>query len=152
MKYREHIIWNLLLWTNTLWALFYFKVQFSWRIFLIYTAAYFISTLLSPDLDTHTKTYRKMGALAILWYPFRKWFKHGTTTHRPVIGSFVILGYMVFLYFAIAAVLKFYAGVEVPLVFSLSLLSEYYIEVAVFLTGFILADIWHIVGDKITKN
>lgn len=152
MNFREHIIWNLLLWTNSLWALFYFKVPFSWKLFLIYTFAYFFSTLMSPDLDTNTKTYRKMGGLAILWYPFKKIIHHGTITHRPVIGSLLILAYMTFLLLLFTIVLKFYAGVSIPLLSSIGLISKYYVEIAVFLTGFILADIWHIIGDKITKN
>lgn len=51
--------------------------------------------MLGPDLDIHSRQYRRWGGLRWLWLPYRKYVRHRSfLSHGPLIGTTVRLLYL----------------------------------------------------------
>lgn len=102
------------------------------------TASYLVSTfLLSPDLDTDSKIYRRWGALRFIWYPYLKLVKHRSVYSHSGLFS----GTLRFIYLSILLL---------PLLLvpdAIYLFSEYYIFYVLFWIGMVGADIAHSLSD-----
>lgn len=51
----------------------------------------FATYFLSPDLDIDSTPYKRWGVFRVLWYPYKKLFKHGGISHHPIAGPVSIL-------------------------------------------------------------
>ena len=56
---------------------------------LVAMAGFLVGGLwLSPDLDTRSRPTRRWGALALLWWPYRRLVRHrGWLSHTPLLGT-----------------------------------------------------------------
>ena len=48
----------------------------------------------SPDVDTRSNSTRRWGILEFIWTPLQSVTKHRGITHNPIIGPFVVIGYL----------------------------------------------------------
>lgn len=62
--------------------------------------------LLSPDLDTRSRSYRRWGPLRYIWLPYILIFKHRGLSHNPVIGPLTRLLYLGALIIGITSLLN----------------------------------------------
>jgi uncharacterized metal-binding protein len=59
---------------------------------LVFSVAYLFATFfLSPDLDTHSRPYKRWKMFRILWWPYRIIFKHRGFSHNLILGPLSIL-------------------------------------------------------------
>jgi uncharacterized metal-binding protein len=60
-----------------------------WEGVLVGTGSFLVGGLwLSPDLDTRSNATRRWGALALLWWPYRRLLSHRSAlSHTPLLGS-----------------------------------------------------------------
>tara|TARA_B100001250_G_scaffold260952_1_gene224743 strand:+ start:102 stop:566 length:465 start_codon:yes stop_codon:yes gene_type:complete len=66
------------------------------KIGAIASVAFLISGLwLSPDLDTNSLALKRWGPFRIIWWPYKKLFKHRSIfTHGLIIGSLLRIFYL----------------------------------------------------------
>ena len=56
---------------------------------------YLAGMMLSPDLDTVSKPFKRWGVLKFLWIPYQKNIPHRSPlSHAPVLGSAIRLLYL----------------------------------------------------------
>lgn len=80
------------LWANLLavpLSYLYYKFSHSLSDTSIFFFSFIFATfMLSPDLDTKSKSYTRWGILSFIWIPYRKFMKHRDfLSHFPVISS-----------------------------------------------------------------
>ncbi len=91
--------------THEKWALL-FAMPLSYIYFklsgnLISSIVFFVSFIfgvfmLSPDLDTKSKSYSRWGFLRFIWLPYRKIMKHRSIfSHLPFVGTLIRTSYLV---------------------------------------------------------
>jgi uncharacterized metal-binding protein len=91
--------------THEKWALL-FSIPLSYIYFklsgnLIASIIFFVSFIfgvfmLSPDLDTKSKSYSRWGVLRFIWLPYRKIMKHRSIfSHLPFVGTLIRTSYLV---------------------------------------------------------
>ncbi len=99
---HTHEIWGVLF-IIPLSILFHiFLVSKLWKGDIISTLVFSISLafgifMLSPDLDTKSKSYARWGILRFIWIPYRKIMKHRSfLSHFPIVSSFIRAFYLIF--------------------------------------------------------
>lgn len=80
------------LWANLLalpLSYLYYKFSHSLSDTSIFFFSFVFATfMLSPDLDTKSKSYSRWGIMRFIWIPYRKFMKHRNfLSHFPVISS-----------------------------------------------------------------
>ena len=61
---------------------------------LLFTLGYCFGTfLVTPDLDTLSRPYTRWSVFRILWWPYRKQFKHRGMSHHCVWGPVSLIAY-----------------------------------------------------------
>lgn len=80
------------LWANLLalpLSYLYYKFSHSLTDTSIFFFSFIFATfMLSPDLDTKSKSYSRWGIMRFIWIPYRKFMKHRDfLSHFPVISS-----------------------------------------------------------------
>jgi uncharacterized metal-binding protein len=154
MNFRGHVYWNLLIFTNLIWALKYWvSFDVSMVDVLIMSISFWGATfLLSPDLDIHSQVYNNFGPIKKLFLPYQKMFKHRGISHMVVIGTMSRVAYVVLILVAGAYLVEQYTEVIVPWGDILPGVIEYHREGLWALSGVVLADLGHIMADRIPKR
>ncbi|GIX47934.1 MAG: hypothetical protein KatS3mg131_2145 [Candidatus Tectimicrobiota bacterium] len=66
-----------------------------WRTTLLFLGAYLFSgLLLSSDLDTASRVYRRWGPLRLLWYPYQRLVAHRSFLSHGLLGPLLRLAYL----------------------------------------------------------
>ncbi len=74
----------------------------------------FAMLFLSPDLDlARSRPTRRWGALAFLWWPYAKLFRHRGISHHVFWGPLTRLAYLALLVVAAAAVVSAATGLRI---------------------------------------
>lgn len=143
--HKTHDKINLWLLLIAVMITLYIDLEHIYEIYmLIFSIAYIFGTIyLSPDLDIDSRIYDRWGPLKILWYPYKKAFKHRQASHHLILGPVSLIGYLVFLILIIIYILIF-VGVISPNLLDIRLLA-----VGV---GLIVAIEIHILSDKLLKS
>ena len=144
-------MFNTLCLTLLLWYLDHSGYNIFTPMLLWFLFGYYFSTIfLTPDLDTECKAYSHMGVFKLFWLPFKTAIKHRGITHKPIVGSLVILGYGLFCYFLIASAVAYYLHIELEWTRFIPIVKTYWREIGVWISGFVLADVFHIFADWIS--
>ncbi|MBS1770665.1 MAG: metal-binding protein [Acidobacteria bacterium] len=66
-----------------------FGVTGSFTAAMVFAAAFIFGGLMfGPDLDTRSKQYSRWGPFRVLWYPYRRFFKHRSRfSHGLILGT-----------------------------------------------------------------
>ncbi|GAB6066435.1 metal-binding protein [Aquifex pyrophilus] len=153
-SYKGHEAFNVVMFTP-----FVFVIPKDYLIY--FGTGYFLGTfLLSPDIDlSHSKPSQRLKFLKAIWFPFWFFSKHRGITHKPFLGTFVKLFYLIFislfLFFVILGILSLLdVKTEIyklnPFEFLENLIRR--TETLYFVGGLLLADLFHITLDWITSK
>lgn len=154
MKYREHVIFNGFLLVSLLWALDHFGIGVRIdRWFLYFITGYIMgTTLLTPDLDTRTRARRRWLILAPFWWVFDRLVHHGTITHRPVVGTVVLVLWLGFVGTFILVIGYTLGLVDKGVLVKIPEMLKYSREFGWWFLGVVAGNIGHIIADAITKD
>ncbi len=62
---------------------------------------------LSPDLDTHSRAFKRWGFLKIIWLPYQKFIPHRSIlSHGPIIGTTLRILYLSLWIILISAIMN----------------------------------------------
>lgn len=99
---------------------------------IVFTVAFILCTFyITPDLDINSKPYRRWKLLRIIWWPYKRMFKHRGLSHNPIFGPLSLIGYIII----------------IPIIITIFFRLEYYFLI-VFIIGMLIAIETHILSDR----
>lgn len=141
-----HRIINYLMLSGFIVLYFYISFEYDFKIVIVFIGAYILGTeVFSPDLDTYSKPYQRLG---ILSYPIKKLSKHRGLGHNMFIGWLLKALYLALIcgiIFSILLLVAYKFGYDVYWIID-------YIDIKIIgalLTGLFLSNAVHIMADKI---
>tara|TARA_Y100000310_G_C20538340_1_gene741996 strand:+ start:270 stop:698 length:429 start_codon:yes stop_codon:yes gene_type:complete len=119
--------------------------------YVVFGVGYWIGTFfITPDLDIYdSKVNKAWSSFRFIWYPYSQCFRHGRTSHSPIVGTLSRIIYLLLL-LGIILLITTYFGLETS--GYRQLFNENWQYIILLLVGMIIANISHVFMDVITKQ